>query len=161
MRLGSGRALGLIVAAALAGCSPAEPQAPAPAREPPGIVDRVKVLNADILVVDGAHLRLSNAFAPEGVPNARCWAEAVAARQGMLAVQAMVRSAHAIAVKPTGGRDEYDRIYATVSLDGVDLGQTLYDEGIAAQPPKGRFAWCEPLSTAGEGPPSLSAILRP
>jgi len=145
----------------LVACGPAKAPAPAPGREPPGIVDRVKVLNADILVVDGRHLRLSNAFAPEGVPKARCWAEAVAARQGTLAVQNMVRTAHAISVTPTGGRDEYDRFLATISLDGVDLGQTLFAEGLAAQPPKGRFPWCEPLSAAGPGAPSLDALLRP
>jgi endonuclease YncB( thermonuclease family) len=151
----------LLLAAILTACGPARSPEPAPGREPPGIVDRVKVLSADILVVDGRHLRLSNAFAPEGVPNARCWAEAVAARQGMLAVQNMVRTAHAISVTPTGGRDEYDRFLATISLDGVDLGQTLFAEGLAAQPPKGRFPWCEPLSAAGPGAPSLDALLRP
>lgn len=147
-------------AAALGACSEPEPP-PAPARDVSNIGYRVKVLAGDILVVDGVHVRLSNAFAPEGVPRARCWAEAVASRQVAAVVEDMVRGSHSISVRPTGGRDEYNRVYAVVDLDGIDLGQTLYERALAAQPPKGRFEWCAPLSVAGPGAPTVLSILRP
>jgi hypothetical protein len=46
---------------------------------PPGLGDRVRVLSADAMVIDGKHVRLANAYAPQGIPDARCWAEATAA----------------------------------------------------------------------------------
>ena len=144
--------LGLIAASALAGCSP----------KPALFVDipptprsaQVVVVEPDALVVDGRHVRLSNALTPHLVPRARCWAEAVAARQARDAVRGLVAEARDVTVSPTGGVDEYDRSLSRVSLDGRDLGQALVDRGMAA-PPGGRaFDWCAPLSTnLASGPP--------
>jgi endonuclease YncB( thermonuclease family) len=107
----------------------------------------------DALVVDGRHVRLSNALAPQLVPHAHCWAEAMAARQARDAVRSLVAEARDVAVTPTGGVDEYNRSLSRVSLDGRDLGQALVDHGMAA--PGGRpFDWCAPVSTGlASGPP--------
>lgn len=153
-------AVTVLGAALLVSCSKKEPErasAP-PAVATPTPASRTKVLAGDILVVDGKHFRLSNAFAPEAIPRARCWAEALAAREVQRAVKQLVLDAHDIQIAPTGGRDEYDRVFAEVSLDGLDLGQTLYDDGLAARPEKGRFEWCNALSETRVGAPPLRAL---
>ncbi len=69
-----------LVAAGLAACQKT-PDPPSSITPPPGLGDRVRVLSADAMVIDGKHVRLANAYAPQGVPDARCWAEAAAAKQ--------------------------------------------------------------------------------
>jgi endonuclease YncB( thermonuclease family) len=146
-----------VAALVAAGCGNDErPLASGP--QPPSIAYRVWVLGGDGLVVDGQHIRLSNAHAPESVPQARCWAEGLASKFAIQKVKAMVREARTIEVTPTGGRDEYNRVYARVSLDGLDLGTSLVEQGLAATPPKGRFEWCNPISLGGEGAPDWHAF---
>jgi endonuclease YncB( thermonuclease family) len=143
----------------LAGCErkPEPPPAVAPA---PTVVERVRVMSGDALVVDGVSLRLANAFAPEAPPQARCWAEALAAKQAARKLQEMIRDARSISVEPTGKIDTYNRQIALVRLNGLDLGQTLFDEGLAAQPPSGRFEWCDPLSKNNPGAPALFSVME-
>ena len=124
-----------------------------------GLGDRVLVLAADAMVIDGRHVRLANAFAPQGMPDARCWAEAVAAQQAVLMVRDRVREARAVAFTPGEGKDEYDRDLGLVTLDGVDLGQALFDSGVAARRGARRFDWCAPVSRDRTGAPPLKALL--
>ncbi|MGR4865854.1 thermonuclease family protein [Caulobacter sp. LARHSG274] len=148
-------------AALLAGCQ-RTPDPPASVNVPPGLGDRVRVLSADAMVVDGRHVRLANAYAPQGVPDARCWAEATAALLAVDKVRDRVKDARTISVGPASGFDEYHRELATVSLDGVDLGQELYSQGLAARrtsAPNGRFSWCDPISGKAQGGPPVSALL--
>jgi endonuclease YncB( thermonuclease family) len=148
--------LGLIAASALAGCS----------RKQPLFVDvpptprsaQVVVVEPDAMVVDGRHVRLSNALAPHLVPHARCWAEAVAARQARDAVRNLVAEAHDVTVSPTGGIDEYNRTLSRVSLDGRDLGEALVGRGMAASPGGQPFDWCAPLSTSLAAGPPLAVL---
>jgi endonuclease YncB( thermonuclease family) len=144
--------LGFIAASTLASCS----------RKPALFVDipptarsaQVVVVEPDALVVDGRHVRLSNALTPHLVPRAHCWAEAVAARQARDAVRSLVAEAREVTVSPTGGVDEYNRSLSRVSLDGRDLGQALVDRGMAAPTRVLAFDWCAPLSTSlASGPP--------
>lgn len=132
----------------------------AAANTEPSVAERVMVLSGDAFVVDGQHVRLSNAYAPEPVPRARCWAEAAAAKQAARMAQQMVLNAEAIQVIPTGGVDEYNRTYSRVRLDGLDVGEALYDEGFAGKPEKGRFEWCNPLSKRDPGAPTLAALME-
>ncbi|MDB5455805.1 MAG: hypothetical protein JWP92_1390 [Caulobacter sp.] len=151
----------LALAASLTACKPAEAPLAAPAIAP-SIADRVQVLSADTLVIDGKHIRLSNAFTPEPIPQARCWAEALAARQTTQWMVDKVRLAHSVVVEPTGGVDEYHRAFSLVRLDGLDLGQSLVDEGLAGRPNPGeRFEWCNPISQGGAGAPALHALMAP
>ena len=144
----------------LAGCQKAqEPSSRLP--DGPAVAERVMVLSADALVIDGKHVRLSNAFAPEPVPRARCWAEAAAAKQATRLVQNMILNAETIQVTPTGGVDEYNRTYAQVRLEGLDLGQSLFDDGFAGRPQTGRrFEWCERLSKNDPGGPTLWSLME-
>jgi endonuclease YncB( thermonuclease family) len=104
-------------------------------------------------------VRLANVAAPQPLPHARCWAEAAAALQASRAARDLVGDAHSVQVTPAGGRDEYGRQLAQVSLDGADLGDALYAQGLAAHRPPGKFDWCAPLSEAGEGAPPTRALM--
>lgn len=126
----------------------------------PSVAERVSVLSGDTFMVDGRGVRLANAFAPEPIPHARCWAEALAAKQAARVVQQMMREATTIEVRPTGPRDTYNREFAIVSLDGLDLGRTLYDEGMAGQPGTQRFPWCDPISQNAEGAPTIYSLME-
>jgi hypothetical protein len=119
----------------------------------------VRVLNTDVLVVDGRHIRLADAAAPQPIPDARCWAEALAAKQATLVTRELVRSATQIRVLPTGRKDEYNREIAHVLLDNQDLGHTLHDAGLVAEAAPGRFNWCGPISKGGEGAPDLKSLM--
>lgn len=141
-----------------AGCRRAQDPPLASGPEPPSIAYRVWVMEGDAMIVDGVHYRLSNAYGPESVPSARCWAEALASKFAIQKVKEMVRNARSINIRPTGGRDEYNRIYAEISLDGLDLGTSLYEQGLAAQPKEGRFEWCNGISQGGEGAPDWHAF---
>lgn len=138
------------------------PDLPSSILPPPGLGDRVRVLSADALVIDGVHLRLANAYAPQGVPDARCWAEATAAQTTLAWVRTKIREAREIAVEPAAGFDEFHRQLAVVKLDGVDLGQEMFENGLAARRTdglNGRFAWCEPISGKAAGAPAVSSLL--
>jgi len=118
------------------------------------------VLNADVLVIEGKHYRLANGFAPQPVPDARCWAEGVAAKQAARVVAAMVDQAAQVQAIPTGGVDEYNRTLATIRVDGADLGQVLFEQGLAARPAKGRFEWCNPVSRNDPGAPEVFSMME-
>lgn len=139
----------------MAGCSP-EPKlfADAPAERSA----QVTVLEPDALVVDGRQVRLANATTPQLAPHAHCWAEALAAYQARQAVQTRFAEARDVSVTPTGGLDEYNRALARVQVDGIDLGQTLLDGGLAAAPSDARFDWCAPLSTDLARGPRIPAL---
>lgn len=126
----------------------------------PSVAERVSVLSGDTFVVDGRGVRLANAFAPEPIPRARCWAEALAAKHAARVVQQMMREATSIEVRPTGPRDEYNRQFALVTLSGLDLGQTLYDEGLAGRPGTQRFPWCDPISQNAPGAPTVYSLME-
>ena len=151
----------LSLAVLLAACQKT-PDPPATINAPPGLGDRVRVLSADALVIDGRHVRLANAYAPQGVPDARCWAEAAAAKRVTDWVRDKVREARTVAIESPSGFDEFHRELAVVRLDGEDLGQALYAAGLAGRRTDaqyGRFSWCEPISGKATGAPPVNAML--
>lgn len=151
----------LLLATALGACQ-RTPDPPATVAVPPGLGDRVRVLSADAMVIDGRHVRLANAYAPQGVPDARCWAEATASKQLTDWVRGKMRDARSISVEAVGGFDEFHRDLALVSLDGVDLGQTMYEAGFASRRSTGRdsrFPWCEPISAKAPDAPAIGSLL--
>jgi endonuclease YncB( thermonuclease family) len=140
----------------LSACSPHHQAlfADAPGHPMPQVV----VVESDALVVDGRHVRLANAVGPQAVPHAACWAEAVAAHEARESVRTLVTGAQDVVVTPTGGVDEYNRAWAHVSVDGLDLGLTLLQRGLAAPRNGTRFDWCAPLSSSVAQGPSISAL---
>lgn len=152
-----------LMLAALALALPACGKEPAQKRQaleaaPSGILNRVTVLNADVLVIDGKRYRLANAFAPEQTPAARCWAEAIAAKASMDAMRDMVRSAKTLSVEATGPEDRYTRTPARVRFDGLDVGEALVQQGLAARDGSLRFDWCEPISKNNPRGPEISTL---
>jgi hypothetical protein len=118
----------------------------------------VLVLNPDRLVIDGKTVQLANAVAPHTVPGARCWSEAVAAKQGRRVVRELFYSASKVEVRDTGQRDPDNHSIALVRLDGVDLGENLLQLGLATRPTGKKFDWCAPVSTQMANAPSLAAL---
>jgi endonuclease YncB( thermonuclease family) len=152
---------GLAVLALLAGCKRetlrhVEPAAPAPTP-----VQRTKVLNGDVIVLDGRSLRLANAFAPQPIPYARCWSEAIAARAVTKVLRGKISEAQQIAARTTPERDEFNRTVAYVTLDGLDVGDTLYAEGLAARRTAKPFRWCDGFSASVDGAPAVNSLLGP
>ena len=123
------------------------------------MAERVRVLNADVFVIDGRHIRLADAVAPQPIPYARCFAEALASKQAAMAVRDLVRGAGVLRVEPTGRTDEFNRQVAHVFLDNQDLAHTLHDLGMVAEAQPGRFDWCAPLTAAGEGAPEVRTLM--
>ncbi len=151
----------LSLAVGLAACQKT-PDPPASITPPPGLGDRVRVLSADAMVIDGKHLRLANAYAPQAIPDARCWSEAAAAKQATAWVRTRMHEARDVTVEPTGGFDEFHRELAVVRLDGVDLGQLMFENGLASRRSTGRdgrFPWCEPISAKAPDAPVVGSLL--
>jgi len=142
--------------AALAACQKAE--APLQATAPASIADHVRVLDADVLVIDGKHVRLANAYAPEALLHARCWAESLASDRAAGYVKALVERGRTYAFRPTGATDDYGRSYGLMTIDGADLGDTLYEAGLASRPSTPRFDWCGPISQKAQGAPKISSL---
>jgi hypothetical protein len=118
----------------------------------------VRVLDADVLVIDGKHVRLANAYAPESLLRARCWAESLASDHATEYVKDLVQRASSYDFKPTHGADDYGRVYGLVTIDNADLGDILYNAGLASRPATPRFDWCGPISKKAEGAPKISTL---
>jgi endonuclease YncB( thermonuclease family) len=114
---------------------------PAPAPAP-----TIAVLQSDVLIVNGQPVRLADAVTPQPSPDARCPAEALAARQTALELKTLVRGVHTATLTPTGAKDSDNRLYVHVLLDGVDPAHELIEEGLAVGPGAAAFNWCGPLS---------------
>ena len=151
-------AAALLAATALTACD--KPEEALKAEAPPSITAHVRVLAADVLVIDGQHLRLANAYGPESLLHARCWAESLAADHAAEKVREIVDHARMYGFQLTGKTDDFGRKYATVSIDGADLGDILYGQGLAARPSTPRFDWCQPISQdqQAHGAPKISSL---
>ena len=143
----------------LIGCEAKEP--PLKAEPPPSIANRVRVLDADVLIIDGKHVALANAYAPESLLHARCWAESMASDHAAEFVKDLVDHARSIDFAPNGKTDKYNRALGLVTLDGADLGDILYQQGLAARVVEPRFDWCQPISKQADGAPKISTLYTP
>jgi hypothetical protein len=153
-------ALGGVLALALGVAACGGPEKPLAHAVPPSIADRVFVLNADSLVIDGRHVHLSNASTPQSTLHSRCWAEALLAADEIAYVRDLVNHAQTVDFKPTGQVDGYNRALGQVSLDGQDLGEDLFQHGMAARLTNPRFDWCQPISQQAEGAPPMDAVVK-
>jgi endonuclease YncB( thermonuclease family) len=141
----------------VAGCQ-RKPEPPLAAAPPASITGHVRVMDADALIVDGKHVRLANAYAPESLLHARCWAESLASDHAARYVRDLVDHARTFEFTPNGKTDEYNRAVGNLSLDGADLGDILYAQGLAARPVEPRFDWCQPISKQADGAPNISSL---
>ena len=152
-------AAAVLAAAGLPGCGRSPSDVP-PASEdpPPSLTDRVRVVEAHSLVIDGQRVRLSNADAPELFPGARCWAEAVLAKQAFFTVLETVQQGRDVLLRPAGRQNRWGQALAEVTVDEVDLGDLLYEQGLASRPTGRRFDWCGELTTNAPGAPGLDPL---
>ena len=148
------------VAAVLAAAACSKPEKPLVHHQPPSVANQVLILNADTLVIDGRHIHLSNASTPQTTLHSRCWAEALLANSVIAYVHDLVNRATSIQFKPTGEIDGYGRALGLVSLDGLDLGDDLYQHGMAARLTVPRFDWCQPISQKADGAPPISSVIN-
>jgi endonuclease YncB( thermonuclease family) len=155
---GARAAMMALAVLALAGCGPAEKTQSK--HLPSSITDRVQILNGDTLVIDGRHVHLSNASTPQSTLHARCWAEALLASDEIAYVRDLVDHATSIDFKPNGQVDSYNRALGLVTLDGIDLGEELYQHGMAARLTTPRFDWCQPISQQADGAPPISSVVN-
>ena len=142
--------------AALSACD--KPQAPLASAPPVSITGHVRVLDADVLIIDGKHVSLANAYGPESLLHARCWAESLASDHAAEYVKQLVEHARSYDFKPNGETDGYNRAVGYMTIDGADLGDMLYNQGLAARPAEPRFNWCQPISQKAEGAPKISSL---
>lgn len=119
----------------------------------------VKVVDAEVIIVDGTRVQLSNIDAPALVPTARCWGEAVAAREAVRFVQTMVDNGRVAEVRIERDAEGMGRAFGRVLIDGLDVGDALYEQSLAARPGERPFRWCEPMSDASEGAPPMDPVL--
>jgi len=119
----------------------------------------VQVVDSEIMIIDGQRIHLANVDAPAIVPSSRCWAEAVAARDAFQALQTMVRGGRTVEVRPTGERDPLGRTLAHVLIDGLNVGDALYEQALVARPGPHPFRWCEPMGRNREGAPPMDPLL--
>ena len=122
-------------------------------------LNNVKVVDAEILVIDGRRVRLANVEAPALAPLSRCWGEAVAAKEAVLQLQQMVREGRTVEVEPTGRKDPIGRDLVRVRIDGLDVGDLLYEQSLVARPGDRPFRWCEPMSRQTVGAPPMDPVL--
>lgn len=144
--------LGLTLAATAALASAcAKPQtlftaaAATPIEAPP---PSIEVLNADVIVVDGQHIRLVDVVTPQPAPSAHCAAEALAAYQGRLRLKEVSQGVQKVVITPAGKVDSSGRTPAHVLFDGHDPAQSLIDDGVAVAPGAKAMDWCGPLSSS-------------
>ena len=142
----------------LAACQ--QKESPLAATPPPSITAHVRALDSDVLIIDGQHVRLANAYGPESLLHARCWAESLASDHAAEYVKELIDHARSYDFKANGKTDEYNRAYGLVTIDGADLGDILYAQGLAARPSDPRFDWCLPISQKMEGAPKISSLIN-
>ena len=119
----------------------------------------VRVVDAEIVIVDGRRIKLSNVDAPALVPSARCWAEGIAARDAVAFLHNLVKTGRTVEVRLDGPKDAVGHSLARVLIDGVDVGDAMYEQSLVARPTAAPFRWCEPMSRAREGAPPMNPLL--
>ena len=110
------------------------------------------VTDGDSVRFDGKAHRIANIDAPE-LRHAQCDAEGRLALLAKRRLEQILASGKIEIVigDPATGRtfDRYERILATIKVDGKDVGETLIAEGLARPWEGRRRSWCETRQTTG------------
>jgi endonuclease YncB( thermonuclease family) len=103
------------------------------------------VTDGDTLCIDGRPHRIANIDAPE-LRHAQCDAErrlAMVAKRRLIELLGSGRMEVTVGDPVTGRTfDRHDRILATISVDGHDVGAILIAEGLARPWEGKRRSWC-------------------
>jgi hypothetical protein len=119
-----------------------------------GPSDEVEVVDAMTLRIGEELVQLADVSAPRSAPRARCWAEALLAREAMEVLDAETTLVRDIEIEPRGeGRSR-------VTVHGRDLSRLLVDQGLAAPTGLG-WDWCGPMILDTPRAPRLGYDVRP
>jgi len=110
----------------------------------------IEIIDPTTLSIDGDTVRLADVSAPRRAPHARCWAEALLAREAMEVLRAETGYTHDVDVIAAGA----DQAVARVLVHGRDLSKLLVDQGLAAPTAQG-WDWCGPMTLNARGAPRL------
>lgn len=116
----------------------------------------VEVISPAMLRIDDRDVRLAGVSAPEAAPGARCWAEALLAREAMQMLRRHTDDVIDLQIIP---REDNSRI-ARVVVDGRDLSRLLLTEGFAASTEAG-WDWCGPIRLKAARAPKLGYRVEP
>ncbi|MGR6430453.1 thermonuclease family protein [Rhizobium sp. PAMB 3174] len=102
-----------------------------------------RTIDGDTIVIAGETIRIANIDTPE-IHQAKCDAER---RLGLVAkarMKELLASGKPVITRGDHGRmkDRYGRTLAVVSVNGSDIGDTLFNEGLARKWNGKRRPWC-------------------
>lgn len=113
-----------------------------PAPTEPFAATEIRVHDADTLIIGEERVRVSNLDAPEIPPRSRCPEEERRGREATAEADRFLSTAQQVTITPDGTRDQFCRIRATISADGVDLARHIIERELGA-PWAGRTRdWC-------------------
>ena len=103
----------------------------------PALADGLRIVDGDTFAIHGETIRLSNIDTPE--LRARCEAERIGAHLAKRRLGDLLRGSVVIHRE---GLDRYGRTLATVTADGMDVGERMVAEGYARPWEGRRRPWC-------------------
>ncbi len=107
-----------------------------------------QVLDGDTVIVDGTTIKIRGIDAPELGPTAKCWAEALAARASMLALENELLQTRYQAVELR--KDGLETVSANFTdAEGYSLSDFMTVHGGAAMT-DGKWNWCGMPPTEGQ-----------
>jgi endonuclease YncB( thermonuclease family) len=117
------------------------------------VSERSVQIGTEVFVLAGVDL-------PKPAPQARCWAEALLAREARMALDGLVRGSQRVHTQqeqrlPSG------EMAAQVEVNGEDLSEALVQAGFAVRSNGKGFEWCGPVDVAAEGSPELGYSAEP
>ncbi len=110
---------------------------------------QILAIDGDTYQIAGKRIRLAGWDSPETGQSAKC------RREHDLGMQAEAQAKRLIGTGKTAtlqllGEDQYQRAVARIWLDGTDIGELLFDEGLSLPTEKddviGQIDWCGPIS---------------
>lgn len=96
--------------------------------------------DGDTIRCDGEYIRLANIDTPE-LRGAKCPAERRLAKVAKRRLDDLLHSGEVTIAR--NGRDRYRRTLAVISVNGIDVGETLIAEDLARPWEGRRRTWCE------------------
>ena len=112
--------------------------------------EEVEVVTPAVLLIGDQQVRLAGVSTPQPAPEAKCWAEALLAREAMQMLRAHTDRVSDLQVMPAADKPGTARVL----VDGRDLSRLLVSEGFAASSGAG-WDWCGPMQLKTPRAPHL------
>lgn len=105
----------------------------------PAFADGIRIVDGDSFVLGTERIRIANIDAPE--MRCRCPSECALAEAATETLRSLLAGDVVVRVVRVGA-DRYGRSLALVEVNGVDVGETLVEMGLARKWAGRREAWC-------------------